>query len=93
VKDILISSIKKIIIIPLFRDVFQDSTNQLEHPFWTNIVKNYRSSLNLTFLSKVIVRSVAFHLNKYLFNNKLKHESQDIPLITTLKQTCFDLKK
>ena len=36
-----------------------------------NILNNYRPVLNLTFLSKVIQKAVAFHLNKYLLNNNL----------------------
>jgi len=42
----------------------------------SNILNNYRPVSNLTFLSKVIERAVAFHLNKYLINNNLNKSLQ-----------------
>jgi len=41
-----------------------------------NILNNYRPVSNLTFLSKVIEKPVAFHLNKYLINNNLNKSLQ-----------------
>ena len=43
-----------------------------------NILNNYIpvSKSNLTFLSKVIEKAVAFHLNKYLINNNLNESLQ-----------------
>ena len=43
-----------------------------------NILSNYRPVSNLIFISKVIERAVAFHLNKYLVNNNL-NESLEYP--------------
>ena len=40
-----------------------------------NIQNNYRPVSNLTLLSEVIEKSVAFHLKKHLFNN-IPNESQ-----------------
>jgi len=41
-----------------------------------NILNKYRPVSNLTFLSKVIEKAVAFHLNKYLINNNLNESLQ-----------------
>ena len=41
-----------------------------------NILNNYRPVSNLTFVSKIIEREVAFHLNKYLINNNFKGSLQ-----------------
>ena len=41
-----------------------------------NILNNYRPVSNLTFLSKVIEKAVAFYLNKYLINNNLNESLQ-----------------
>ena len=41
-----------------------------------NILNNYRTVSNLTFLSKVIEKLVAFHLNKYLIINNLNESLQ-----------------
>ena len=41
------------------------------HSIDCNVLNNYRPVSNLTVLSKVIERAVAFHLNKYLINNNL----------------------
>ena len=41
-----------------------------------NILNNYRPVSNLTFVSKVIEKAVAFHLNKYLINNNLNESLQ-----------------
>ena len=41
-----------------------------------NILNNYRPVLNLTFFSKVLEKTVAFHLNKYLINNNLNKTLQ-----------------
>ena len=41
-----------------------------------NILHNYRPVSNLTFLSKVIERAVAFHLNKCVINNNLNESLQ-----------------
>ena len=41
-----------------------------------NILNNYRPVSNLTFLSKVIEKAVAFHLNKYLINKNLNESLQ-----------------
>jgi len=41
-----------------------------------NILNSYRPVSNLTFLSKVIEKTVAFHLSKYLINNNLKESLQ-----------------
>ena len=58
-----------------------------------NILNNYRPVSNLTFLSKVIEKAVAFHLNKYLINNNLNesnHYSLPIKVVTALKQPWFE---
>jgi len=47
-----------------------------KHSMDCNILNNYRPVSNLTFLSKVIKRAVAFHLNKYLINNNLNESLQ-----------------
>ena len=44
----------------------------------SNILNNYRPVSNLTFLSKVIKRAVAFHPNKYLINNNLNESLQPV---------------
>jgi len=41
-----------------------------------NIINNYRPFSNLTFVSKVSEKAVAFHLNKYLINNNLNESLQ-----------------
>ena len=41
-----------------------------------NILNNYRPVSNLTFLSEVIEKAVAFHRNKYLINNNLNESPQ-----------------
>jgi len=41
-----------------------------------NIINNYRPVSNLTFVSKVIEKADAFHLNKYLINNNLNGSLQ-----------------
>ena len=62
--------------------------NLKKHSMDCNILNNYRSVSNFTFLSKVIERAVAFHLNKYLINNNL-NESLHIEVVTALKQPWF----
>ena len=47
-----------------------------KHTMDCNILNNYRPVSNLTFLSKVIEKSVAFHLNKYLITNNLSESLQ-----------------
>ena len=46
------------------------------HTMDPNTLNNYRPILNLTFLSKVIEKTVAFNLNKYLINNDLNKSIQ-----------------
>ena len=46
------------------------------HTMDCNILNNYRPVSNLTFLSKVIEKAVAFHLNKYLIINNLNESLQ-----------------
>ena len=41
-----------------------------------NILNNYIPLINFTFLSKVIEKAVAFHLNEYLINNNLNESLQ-----------------
>jgi len=41
------------------------------HSMDCNILKKYRPVSNLTFLSEVIEKAVAFHLKEYLMNNSL----------------------
>ena len=58
-----------------------------------NILNNYRLVSNLTFLSKVIERTVALHLHKYLINNTLmNHYSLPIKVVTALKQLWLGWK-
>ena len=47
-----------------------------KHTMEYNILNNYRPVSNLTFVSKVIEKAVAFHLNKYLINNNLNESLQ-----------------
>ena len=42
-----------------------------KHTMDCNILSNYRPVLNFTFVSNVIQRAVALHLNKCLINNSL----------------------
>jgi len=46
------------------------------HTVDCNILNNYRSVSNVTFLSTVTERAVAFHLNKYLINNNFNESLQ-----------------
>ena len=41
-----------------------------------NILNNFRSVSKLIFVSKLIEKAVAFHLNKYLINNNLNESLQ-----------------
>jgi len=43
------------------------------------ILNNYRSVSNPTFVFKVIERTFAFYLNKYLINNNLNESLQSAP--------------
>ena len=47
-----------------------------KHTIDCNILNNYRPVSNLTFLSKVIEKAVAFHLSKYLIKNNLNESLQ-----------------
>jgi len=54
-------SMKAVLVKPLIKN----------HTVDCKILNNYRPVSNLTFLSKVTEKAVAFHLNKYLINNNL----------------------
>ena len=47
-----------------------------QHTMDCNILNNYIPVSNLTCLSKVIEKAVAFHLKKYLINNNLNESLQ-----------------
>jgi len=76
--DVLINPITDIVNKSLYLGVFPRSMKAaLVQPLIKNhtmdcyILNNYRPVSNLTFLSKVIEKAVAFLLNKYLINNNL----------------------
>ena len=76
--DILISPITNVVNKSLSLGIFQRSMKPAlvkplikNHRMYCYILNNYRPVSNITFLSKVIERAVAFHLNKYLINNNL----------------------
>ena len=81
--DVLISPITNIVNKSLSVGVFPRSMKAAlvkplikNHTLDCNILNNYRPVSNLTFLSKVIEKAVAFHLNKYLINNNLNESLQ-----------------
>ena len=76
--DVLINPITNIVNKSLSLAVFSRSMKAAlvkplikNHTMDCNILNNYRPVSNLRFLSKVIEKAVAFHLNKYLINNNL----------------------
>jgi len=83
--DVLINTITNIVNTSLSQGVFLRSMKAAivkpliqKHTMDCNILNNYRSVWNLTFLSKVIERAVACHLNKYLINNNLNESLQSV---------------
>ena len=81
--DVLINPITNIVNKSLSLGVFPRSMKAAlvkplikNHTLDCNILNNYRPVSNLTFLSKVIEKAVAFHLNKYLINNNLNESLQ-----------------
>jgi len=62
------------------------------HTMGCNILNNYRPVSNLTFLSKVIERVVAFHLSKYLININLNESlySLSMKVVTVVISTSFN---
>ena len=76
--DVLINPITNLVYKLLSLGVFSRSMKAAlvkslikNHTMDYNILNNYRSVSNITFVSKVIESAVAFHLNKYSINNKL----------------------
>ena len=93
--DILINPITNIVNKSLSLGVFPRSMKAAHikplitnHTMDCNILNNYRPVSNLTFLSKVLEKAVAFNLNKYLVNSNL-NESLHYKMVTTLKQPWF----
>jgi len=81
--DVLISPITNIVNKSLSLGVFPISIKAAlvkplikKHTMDCNILNNYRPVSNLTILSNVIEKAVAFHLNKYLINNNLNKSLQ-----------------
>ena len=54
-----------------------------------NNLINYRPVSNLTFSSKVIEKTVALHLNKYLINNNLNESLQSVYKSGHSTETAF----
>ena len=54
-----------------------------------NILNNYRPVSNLIFLSKVIEKAVAFHLNEYLINNNLNESLQSASKSAHITETAL----
>ena len=77
--DVLISPITNLVNKSLSLGVFPRSMKAAlvkplikKHIMDCNILNNYRPVSNLKFLSKLIEKAVAFHLNKYLININLR---------------------
>ena len=93
--DVLISLMTKIVNKSLSMGVFPRSKEAvlikplIKNSLDCNILNNYRSVSNVTFLSKFIKRGVAFHLNTYIININLNGSLQSVYKSGHSTETAF----